>query len=138
MAFLKILWPNFIFCANTLHKNNKQIHLICGSQGVKTKICKLSFNSFFLKILFKSQILTSIISFDHPNKDICFYGVIFVKYIGKIDGFGQSKIEKIQHWSTNCSTNVSNLQNKAAKWSGVNPALSLCFISIKIPKKGMD
>ena len=148
MAFLKIIWPNFIFCANTLHKNNKQIHLICGSQGVKTKICKLSFNSFFLKILFKSQILTSIISFDHPNKDLCFYGVIFVKYIGKIDRFGQSKIEKIQKleiywlhfskWSTNCSTNVSNLQNKAAKWSGVNPALSLCFISIKIPKIKMD
>ena len=134
MAFLKIICPNFIFCANNLHKNNKQIHLISGSQGVKTKICKLSFNSFFLKILFKSQILTSIISFDHPNQDLCFYGVIFVKYIGKIDRFGQSKIEKIQKWSTNCSTNVSNLQNKAAKWSGVNPALSLCFISIKIPK----
>ena len=51
---------------------------------------------FFLKILFKSQILTSIISFDHPNKDLCLYGVIFVKYIGKIDRFGQFKIEKIQ------------------------------------------
>ena len=96
LAFLKIIWPNIIFCANTLHKNNKLIHLICGSQGVKTKICKLSFNSFSLKSLFKSQILTSIISFDHPNQDLCFYGVIFVKNIGKIDRFGQSKIEKIQ------------------------------------------
>ena len=51
LAFLKIIWPNFIFCANTLHKNNKQIHLISGSQGVKTKICKLSFNSFFFENL---------------------------------------------------------------------------------------
>ena len=126
LAFLKIIWPNFIFCANTLHKNNKQIHLICGSQGVKTKICKLSFNSFFFENFVKSQILAYIISFDHPNKDLCFYGVIFVKYIGKIDRFGPSKMEKIKKleiyidfifskWSTNCSTNVSNLQNKAAK-----------------------
>ena len=35
LAFLKIIRPNFIFCANTLHKNNKQIHLISGSQGVQ-------------------------------------------------------------------------------------------------------
>ena len=148
MAFLKIIWPNFIFCANTLHKNNKQIHLICGSQGVKTKICKLSFNSYFLKILFKSQILTSIISFDHPNKDLCFYGVIFVKYIGKIDRFGQSKIEKIQkleiYWlhffqnGVQIAVQMCQIYQIRQPNEVVSIQLCQCFISIKIPKIKMD
>ena len=33
-------------------------------------------------------------------------------------------------WSTNCSTNVSNLQSEVAKWSGVRPALSWRFFSL--------
>ena len=38
-------------------------------------------------------------------------------------------------WSTNSSTNVSNLESEVAKWSGVSPALSWRFFSLCKPQK---
>ena len=97
----------------------------------RPKYVSYHFIPFFLKILFKSQILTSIISFDHPNEEFCFYGVIFVKYIGKIDTFGHSKIKKIQkleiYWLHFFQNGV---QIAAQIWCDVNPSgvFGFCWV----------
>ena len=40
----------------------------------------------------------------------------------------------LKKWSTNQSTNVSNLQKEVAKWSGVSPALSWRFFHHENPR----
>ena len=116
MAFLKIIWPNFIFCANTLHKNKKQIHLICGSQGVKTKICKLSFNSFFWKFCSK-------VKFSHPSLVWTIKTKLLWSHLFKIY-WKDWQIWSIQNWEN------PNIRNTLTSFfqNGVQIAVQMCQI----------